>query len=96
MLYLLLQLFDDKIQITPPISILHCSILRLCLQLDLYFVDCTQQSLVTEWRDFFSPAITNAVVLQFKYILKHSKLLQWDLVYPSPLGPGCVNCGLDL
>lgn len=61
--------------ITPQISILHCSILRLCLQLDSYFVTSTQQTLITEWKDFFSPAITDAVILQFKHILKHSELL---------------------
>ena len=70
-----LQLFDNKIKITPPISILHCSIIRLCHQLDVHFANCTQQNLVTEWKDFFCPAVTNAVILQFKHILKDSKLL---------------------
>ena len=70
-----LQLFDDKVEITTPISILHCSLLRLCLQLDVHFVDSAQQNLNTEWKEFFSPAITEAVILQFKHILKYSKLL---------------------
>jgi len=68
------QLFDDKVKITTPVSILHCSILRLCLQLDIHFTNSTQQNLITEWKDFFSPAITDAIILQFKHILKHSKL----------------------
>ena len=68
-----LQLFDDKVEITVPISILHCAILRLCLQLDVHFVNSTHNNLITEWKDFFSPAITDAVILQFKHVLKNSK-----------------------
>ena len=74
-IYFYSQLFDDKVEINTPISVLHCSILRLCLQLDIHFVDSTQQSLITEWKDFFSPATTDAVILQFKHILKYSKFL---------------------
>ena len=77
------QLFDDKIKITPPISILHCSILRLCLQLDTHFLNSTQQNLITEWKDFFSPAVTDAVILQFKHILTHSKLAMYFLYFSS-------------
>ena len=67
------QLCDDKVEATLLTSVLHCATLRLCLEMDLFFASSSNQHMVTEWKDFFSPAIGDAVVVQFKHILKCSK-----------------------
>ena len=69
-----IQLCDDKVEMSLPTSVLHCAILRLCIELDLFFANSTNQQMITEWKDFFCPAIGDATVVQFKHILKHSKL----------------------
>ena len=73
MLFPYSQLCDDKVEMTLSTSVLHCAILRLCIELNMFFTSSTNQKMVTEWKDFFCPAIGDAAVIQFKHILKHSK-----------------------